>query len=50
MGWGGEVAAPVAREIIEGIARRNGMPADGQRRYTVDWKNYRVSSLGGANE
>jgi cell division protein FtsI (penicillin-binding protein 3) len=50
MGWGGEVAAPVAREIIDGIARHSGMPANNQLRYTVDWKNFRVSSLGGNHE
>ncbi|MBI3793762.1 MAG: penicillin-binding protein 2 [Nitrospinae bacterium] len=44
MGWGGEVAAPVAKEIIEGIARLNGMPAQGQKRYDVNWKNVRVAA------
>jgi cell division protein FtsI/penicillin-binding protein 2 len=43
-GWGGEVAAPVAKEIIEGIARLNAIPAQGQRRYDVDWKNFREAS------
>ncbi|MBI5177821.1 MAG: penicillin-binding protein 2 [Nitrospinae bacterium] len=40
-GWGGEVAAPAAKEIIAGIARYYGMPAEGQRRYEVDWKAVR---------
>ncbi len=47
-GWGGEVAAPVVREIIEAVTRRDGIPAEGQLQYVVDWKNFRVSPPGGA--
>jgi len=36
-GWGGEVAAPVAKEIISGLALYYGRPAEGQRRYDVEW-------------
>jgi cell division protein FtsI (penicillin-binding protein 3) len=44
-GWGGEVAAPIAKAIIEEIARQNGIPAATQRKYDVDWKNFRAASL-----
>lgn len=41
-GWGGEVAAPVAKQIIAGMATYVGMPARGQRHYDVDWSGVRA--------
>lgn len=40
-GWGGEVAAPMARNIISGMALYLGLPAHGQRRYEVEWGGVR---------
>lgn len=42
-GWGGEVAAPMARDIISGTALYMGMPANGQRSYEVEWGGVRRS-------
>ena len=44
-GWGGEVAAPVAREIISGMARYYGIPAEGQRRYDVEWQAVKAATI-----
>ncbi len=40
-GWGGEVAAPMVRDIIRGMTRYIGMPAKGQRSYEVKWGGVR---------
>ncbi len=40
-GWGGEVAAPMARDIIRGAALYLGLPASGQRSYEVEWGGVR---------
>ena len=40
-GWGSEVAAPMARDIIRGTALYMGMPASGQRSYEVEWGGVR---------
>ena len=40
-GWGGQVAAPMARDIIRGMTLYLGMPATGQRRYEVEWGGVR---------
>lgn len=40
-GWGGTVAAPMARDIIRDTALYLGMPARGQRNYEVEWAGVR---------
>jgi hypothetical protein len=40
-GWGGTVAAPMARDIIRDAALYFGIPARGQRSYEVEWGGVR---------
>ncbi len=44
-GWGGEVATPVARDIVVEMARYLGIPPNGHTRYEVDWNKLEKNFL-----